>query len=79
VARQCGKTTLAQTVGDPPGYAYLTFDEEVTLAAATADPVGFVGVALEVLQLPHTSFTTRPPIGNARRYPSESAQSAALA
>lgn len=37
--RQCGKTTLAQTV---PGYAYITFDDEVQLAAAKADPVGFV-------------------------------------
>jgi uncharacterized protein len=37
--RQCGKTTLAQTVS---GYAYITFDDEVQLAAAKADPVGFV-------------------------------------
>src|SRR3990172_5467954 len=37
--RQCGKTTLAQTV---KGYAYITFDDEVQLAAAKADPVGFV-------------------------------------
>ncbi|MDT8320543.1 MAG: ATP-binding protein [Xanthomonadales bacterium] len=42
--RQCGKTTLAQTLD---GYAYLTFDDEVQLAAALADPVGFVG------NLPH--------------------------
>lgn len=38
--RQCGKTTLAQTV---EGYAYITFDDAVQLAAAQADPVGFVG------------------------------------
>lgn len=37
--RQCGKTTLAQTVA---GYAYITFDDGVQLAAAKADPVGFV-------------------------------------
>jgi hypothetical protein len=37
--RQCGKTTLAQTV---QGYAYMTFDDAVQLAAARADPVGFV-------------------------------------
>lgn len=37
--RQCGKTTLAQTL---TGYAYLTFDDAVQLAAARADPVGFV-------------------------------------
>lgn len=37
--RQCGKSTLAQTVN---GYAYTTFDDAVQLAAATTDPVGFV-------------------------------------
>lgn len=37
--RQCGKSTLAQTV---KGYAYITFDDAVQLAAARADPVGFV-------------------------------------
>ena len=37
--RQCGKTTLAQTVR---GYVYITFDDEVQLAAAKADPIGFV-------------------------------------
>jgi len=41
--RQCGKTTLAQMVGKREGYTYLSFDDTVTLAAATADPVGFVG------------------------------------
>ena len=41
--RQCGKTTLAQMVGGREGYAYLSFDDDVTLASATADPVGFVG------------------------------------
>ena len=37
--RQCGKTTLAQTL---EGYTYITFDDEVQLAAAHADPLGFV-------------------------------------
>jgi len=41
--RQCGKTTLAQAVGDAHGYRYFSFDDAVTLAAATSDPVGFVG------------------------------------
>jgi uncharacterized protein len=40
--RQCGKTTLARMVGDAAGYEYITFDDDVQLAAATADPVGFV-------------------------------------
>lgn len=37
--RQCGKTTLAQTLED---YTYITFDDEVQLAAARTDPLGFV-------------------------------------
>jgi hypothetical protein len=37
--RQCGKTTLAQTLA---GYTYVSFDDAVQLAAARADPVGFV-------------------------------------
>jgi len=40
--RQCGKTTLARMVGDAAGYSYITFDDDVQLAAAQADPVGFV-------------------------------------
>jgi predicted AAA+ superfamily ATPase len=40
--RQCGKTTLAQNVGDALGYSYFSFDDAVTLAAALSDPVGFV-------------------------------------
>lgn len=41
--RQCGKTTLAQAIGQRHDFSYFTFDDEVTLAAATADPLGFVG------------------------------------
>ena len=40
--RQCGKTTLARMAGDPRGYAYFSFDDDVALGAAEADPVGFV-------------------------------------
>lgn len=40
--RQCGKTTLAQSIGLPKGYQYFTFDDDVTLAAASNDPIGFV-------------------------------------
>ena len=40
--RQCGKTTLARMVGDAAGYTYITFDDDVQLAAARFDPVGFV-------------------------------------
>ena len=40
--RQCGKTTLAQAVGEARNYAYFNLDDEVLLSAATADPAGFV-------------------------------------
>lgn len=40
--RQAGKTTLAQAVGEPRGYSYITFDDDVARAAAEADPAGFV-------------------------------------
>lgn len=40
--RQCGKTTLARAVGTDRRYGYLTFDDAAVLAAATADPAGFV-------------------------------------
>ena len=40
--RQCGKTTLAHTVGERLGYAYLSFDDNVVREAASADPEGFV-------------------------------------
>ena len=38
--RQCGKTTLARTLA--PEYAYLSLDDEATLAFARTDPTGFV-------------------------------------
>jgi hypothetical protein len=37
--RQSGKTTLARTL--EPRYAYVTFDDDATLAFARADPAGF--------------------------------------
>lgn len=40
--RQCGKTTLARTEAEPKGYAYISFDDDVALAAAAADPTSFV-------------------------------------
>lgn len=40
--RQCGKSTLARTVGTPRGYDYITFDDNATRDAAAFDPVGFV-------------------------------------
>jgi len=40
--RQCGKTTLARSVGDAAGYSYISFDDDVLRASIEADPVGFV-------------------------------------
>lgn len=40
--RQCGKTTLARMVGDPRGYAYFSFDDDVARGAAESDPAGFL-------------------------------------
>lgn len=41
-ARQSGKTTLARELGESRRYAYFSFDDDVALAAARADPMGFV-------------------------------------
>lgn len=61
--RQCGKTTLAQQVGTAAGYAYISFDDDVALAAAQADPVGFVSdlpdrTVLDEVQRAPGLFTT---------------------
>lgn len=40
--RQCGKTTLVRGVGEPRGYDYLSFDDDVLRNAAISDPAGFV-------------------------------------
>jgi predicted AAA+ superfamily ATPase len=41
-SRQCGKTTLAQLVGELHGYHYITLDDDNQLQAAKYDPVGFI-------------------------------------
>ena len=53
--RQTGKSTLAQAVARAQGRRYLTLDDRVTLAAAHADPTGFVAgldtpVAIDEIQ-----------------------------
>ena len=40
--RQCGKTTLARTIGTPKKYEYISFDDDVVTKAAKEDPIGFV-------------------------------------
>lgn len=41
-ARQCGKSTLALSIGEKLGYHYISFDDDNQLQAAKADPIGFV-------------------------------------
>jgi predicted AAA+ superfamily ATPase len=60
--RQSGKSTLAQAVGGPRGYAYFTFDDDVARSAATSDPAGFVAelpahVTLDEVQRVPALFT----------------------
>ena len=40
--RQCGKTTLARTVAEETGHAYLNLDDENLFRFAESDPMGFV-------------------------------------
>lgn len=72
--RQCGKTTMAKAFGEPRGYAYHSFDEAVTLGAATADPVGFVAdlpdhVILDEVQRAPALFTAIKASVDRRRDP----------
>ena len=60
--RQCGKTTLARTFGEARGYRYVSFDDDVTRAAAIADPGGFIAeqperVILDEVQRVPSLFT----------------------
>ncbi|MFH1743060.1 MAG: ATP-binding protein [bacterium] len=71
--RQCGKTTLARMVGDTAGYEYITFDDDVQLAAAQADPVGFVAdltdktVLDEVQRVPSLFLALKSAVDRDRR------------
>lgn len=72
--RQCGKTTLARLVGNDAGFAYLSFDNDVQLAAAKADPVGYVAdlparVVLDEVQRVPELFTSLKAAVDARRTP----------
>ena len=59
--RQCGKTTLAQTVC--ASHAYFSFDDDVVRTGAEADPMGFVAdfperVILDEVQRVPSLFTS---------------------
>ena len=73
-ARQSGKTTLARMVGEPRGYAYLSFDDDAVLQAASRDPIGFVGelpprVILDEVQRVPALFTSLKAEVDRRRLP----------
>ncbi|MEW5947299.1 MAG: ATP-binding protein [bacterium] len=71
--RQCGKTTLSRMVGDAAGYEYITFDDDVQLAAAQADPVGFAAdlpdktVLDEVQRVPNLFLSLKSAVDRGRR------------
>ena len=70
--RQSGKTTLAQVVGRRQGYAYITFDDEVSRGVATTDPIGFVAdlprrvILDEVQHVPHLFASLKTAIDRRR-------------
>ncbi len=71
--RQCGKTTLARAVGESLGYDYITFDDDVQLGAAKADPVGYVArlsdraVLDEVQRVPELFLALKASVDRDRR------------
>ncbi len=72
--RQSGKTTLARVVGDPRGYDYINFDDNIARTAALSDPAGFVGslserTILDEVQRVPSLFTALKQKIDARRSP----------
>lgn len=72
--RQCGKSTLAQAVARTHGYTYFSFDDAVTLEAATVDPVGFIAdlperTVLDEVQRTPALFTTIKALVDRNRQP----------
>jgi len=72
--RQCGKSTLAQIVGKARDYTYISFDDDVALAAAREDPIGFATdlperTVLDEVQRAPGLFTALKAIVDRRRTP----------
>lgn len=71
--RQSGKTTLARMVAKEQGHAYVTFDDDTQLAAATSDPVGFVAglpakvILDEVQRVPQLFLALKAAVDRDRR------------
>ena len=72
--RQCGKTTLARSIGEPLGYQYFSFDDDALRTAATNDPTGFANrlprkaILDEVQRVPEL-FTALKSVIDRRRTP----------
>jgi uncharacterized protein len=72
-ARQTGKSTLAQALGEERGASYSTFDEAGFLAAARADPMQFVqglgeaAVLDEVQRVPEIFLPIKASVDRDRR------------
>lgn len=72
--RQCGKTTLARTIGEPLGYRYFSFDDDAVRTAAGNDPAGFANrlppkaILDEVQRVPEL-FTALKAVIDRRRAP----------
>ncbi len=71
--RQCGKTTIAKLIGERRGYRYMSFDDVNLVAAAKADPVGFVDrleehvILDEVQHVPELFSSIKQSVDNDRR------------
>lgn len=72
-ARQVGKSTLAKAAAEETGATYFTLDEASVLAAANADPVGFVrnlpgrAVIDEVQRVPELMLAVKASVDRDRR------------
>lgn len=71
--RQCGKTTLAKTLEEEAGYAYVSFDNDIQRAAAQSDPMAFVAdlpdrcILDEVQRVPALFTSIKVNVDNDRR------------
>ena len=72
--RQCGKSTLARTVGTPLGYNYISFDDATFLKAARSDPAGFLAdlgektILDEVQRVPDLFLALKMEVDRDRRH-----------
>jgi uncharacterized protein len=71
--RQCGKSTLARHIAAANAYDYISFDDAVPFAAASADPSGFAAdlpehaVLDEIQRVPHLFAAIKSVVDRDRR------------